>query len=858
MVVVPGALSAAVPKRDSSSTGARGMIPVGSASTSNLIPVSLGSSSNLLSSFTAGPPSTIPPIVGKRRSSLDPTLGLFGKMPSPASSSTAQFKDQDQSGSASGHEAGQGHYRLRRLSVSSSGHGHGPSSTPAAVTKSNILGVGGSSLLLSLGQPVDAGTNASADSVGVKPHYALRRLSRDQTAASGLIDTGLEGEARRTSISAETNRHSDLPHASTFNLGPALSLAGPSTSSSTFRASSSGESDSDFRSSGSGVSTPTRSHHLVTNTTPSKNRPVVSPLIIPNQPVFFQYPVVGGRSSAMTDDEEDELETPTRLRLMQERLETAGAETSASARRRRTSAASGSGSISVSDRGQLHHAHHGARCPPVASPVSSRYRRRSPSSQVQEGSRPDALNPLAHTWGRSTDTDAEKESPAKRRRRATVGTAEVGGQISSGSGTYKFGQLPPGAMPAVDPARQAFFELSPVAGTSTQGWSTGEMPLGRIRVPRRTSSLTIKTRKERQGSSDWSAARTSAHGHAAKAAEPFIYHAGSDVNFTLHAVPGGAGLGQGRPLVSPALSGKSRGGDHLGTDFFSSKPIAGSSVLGFEQDGHSTFTFRAPTVPKDSETQADEVEAAAREVDPRASYDGDHDPTLRLPSLTGTSSGLGTADVTLSSASTSLSRSGKNAKDGQPAIADATEPIVSMDDLSKALRDRLAIRLERSDRRKYQLVELVETEVAYTSHLRDLVEIFLPQLAALSCITESDHKIISRNLSDMLYFHEQFSARMVDVLKEEHLGTEADSPTPVDEPARTERMIRKVSAVFIEDVSLLSLTGFEQSAHFLSLHRHRDLRFTMNTAQVRQRLWISSGPSTSDPNGMPLRNVVEW
>ena len=502
----------------------------------------------------------------------------------------------------------------------------------------------------------------------------------------------------------------------------------------------------------------------------------------------------------MTDDEEDELETPTRLRLMQERLATAGGETSASARRRRASAASRSGSISVSDRGQHHHAHHGARCPPVASPVSSRYRRRSPSLQVQGGAAPDGTNPLAHTWGRSTDTDAEKYSPAKRRRRATVSNAELSRQLPSVGARYKFGQLPPGAMPAVDPARQAFFEFSPVAGTSTQGWATGEMPLGRIRVPRRTSSLTIKTRKERQGSTDWSAAHTSAHGHAAKAPEPFTYHAGSDVNFTLHAIPGGAGLGQGRPLVSPALSGKSRG-DHLGTDFFSSKPTAGSSVLGLEQDGNSTFTFRAPTLPKDSEAQADEVEATGQEIDPRASYDGDHDPTLRLPSLTGTSSGLGTADVTLSSASTSLSRSGKNAKDGQPAIADSTEPNISMDDLSKALRDRLAIRLERSDRRKYQLVELVETEVAYTSHLRDLVEIFLPQLAALSCITESDHKIISRNLGDMLYFHEQFSARMVDVLKEEHLGTEADSPTPVDEPARTERMIRKVSAVFIEDVS---------------------------------------------------------
>jgi hypothetical protein len=615
MVIVPGASSAG-PNAGSSSTGTRGMIiPVGSVSTSNLIPASLGSSSNVLSSYTAGPPSTIPPIVGKRRSSLDPTLGLFGKTPSPASSSSARFKEQDTTGSASGQEAGQGHYRLRRLSVSSSGHGHGSSSIPAAAAMNNILGVGGSSLLLSLGQPVDLGTSAPVDPTGVKPHYALRRLSRDQTAAGGAADKGQEGEARRTSISTENNVHSGLPPGSTFNLGPALSLAGPSTSTSTFRAGSSGESDSDFRSSGSGVSTPTRSHHLVTNTTPSKTRPVVSPLIIPNQPVFFQYPVVGGRSSAMTDDEEDELETPTRLRLMQERLGTAGGETSASARRRRTSAASGSGSISISDRGQHHHAHHGARCPPVASPVSSRYRRRSPSLQVQGGAGPDAVNPLAHTWGRSTDTDAEKESPAKRRRRATVGNAELSRQLSSVGTGYVSGQLPPGAMPAVDPARQAFFELSSVAGTSpSQGWSTGEMPLGRIRVPRRTSSLTIKTRKERQGSSDWSAARTGAHGHAAKAPEPFIYHAGSDVNFTLHAIPGGAGLGQGRPLVSPALSGKSRG-DHLGTDFFSSKPTAGSSVLGFEQDGHSTFTFRAPTVPQETEIQIDEVEPAAQDID---------------------------------------------------------------------------------------------------------------------------------------------------------------------------------------------------------------------------------------------------
>jgi hypothetical protein len=71
----------------------------------------------------------------------------------------------------------------------------------------------------------------------------------------------------------------------------------------------------------------------------------------------------------------------------------------------------------------------------------------------------------------------------------------------------------------------------------------------------------------------------------------------------------------------------------------------------------------------------------------------------------------------------------------------------------------------------------------------------------LACVSESDHAAIARNLGDMLYFHEQFSARMVEVLREERLGTESDLPTAVDEPARTERMIRKVSAVFVEDVS---------------------------------------------------------
>lgn len=411
-------------------------------------------------------------------------------------------------------------------------------------------------------------------------------------------------------------------------------------------------------------------------------------------------------------------------------------------------------------------------------------------------------NPLAHTWGRETfvegmqrgDSSGSMGPTSQRRRRATVSDEPHSNDFVFGTlrNELKRGQLPPGAMPAIDPARQSdFFHLSPVDGRQSAWGKEDARPPERIAVPRRTSSLKVENRSEKPNLT-WS---TPDHKTAEKptaANQPFVYVPGTDVNYTLHAIPGGL-TGQGRPLVSPALSSISK--NRSSNDFFASKQIAGSSVLGLDEEGLSSFTLRAPA-------EFAQPEAVPKEIATGASFDGDHD---QMPSLTGTSSGAGTAEVMLSSASTSLSRSTKNAKEGadktEPVIVNPADPAVDMDDLTKALRDRLAIRVARSDRRKYQLVELVETEVAYTSHLRDLVEIFLPQLAALSCITESDHKAISRNLGDMLYFHEQFSARMVEVLKEEHLGTETDLPTPVDEPARTERMIRKVSAVFIEDVS---------------------------------------------------------
>ena len=754
-----------------------------------------------------------------RRASLGGQAGLgaspviptsnfgLGSGPGPSSSAMASS-----SPSASG-----SHYKLRRLSVSSSsGDGHANVlSTIGPVESSLGLGLNSranmSIVQLLLGTQVDSNSGPA--------HYSLRRKSRDAGAGAPGVGSGAG--------SAEDDRWTGWAHHgdTQFMLGPPVfpvaSGSRPSTSSlSGHSAHDSGSggynstsatngSDSDPR---SGLSTPTRPTQQAQGqaqvhvqgrpgrsdsaaTTTSRTRPIVSPLIIPDQPVFSSYPVISGRTSSLTTDE-DELDTPTRWKASPRSAEAIQGKTKG---RRRLSSNAGIAGYSVSDRG------HGQGHPIT----TSRYKRRSPSLHVLPSAshRSDSVgeNPLAHTWGRDTFVAGLQgqylatASASQRKRRATVSNNPQEFVFGTLGDEWKRGQLPPGAMPAIDPARQSdFFHLSPLDGRH-QAWGKGEPPPAeRITVPRRTSSLKIDTRLE-TSPIKWS---TPDHKTTEKpATQPFVYVPGSDVNYTLHAIPGGL-TGQGRPLVSPAPSSHSKSQTHRsGDDFFTSKPVAGSSVLGLDDEGLPSFTLRAERPLLNQSGETTQPDAESRENVGGTSFEEDHD---QMPSLTGTSSGAGTAEVMLSSASTSLSRSTKNAKEGadkeQPLIVNPADPSVDMHDLTKALRDRLAVRAARSDRRKYQLVELVETEVAYTSHLRDLVEIFLPQLAALSCITESDHKAISRNLGDMLYFHDQFSARMVEVLKEEHLGTEADLPTPVDEPARTERMIRKVSAVFIEDV----------------------------------------------------------
>ncbi|GMK58737.1 hypothetical protein CspeluHIS016_0601790 [Cutaneotrichosporon spelunceum] len=129
------------------------------------------------------------------------------------------------------------------------------------------------------------------------------------------------------------------------------------------------------------------------------------------------------------------------------------------------------------------------------------------------------------------------------------------------------------------------------------------------------------------------------------------------------------------------------------------------------------------------------------------------EPSLSSPSILTTS---------LPSTKTSLSRSVRNGKEG--------------DELKKAELAQVSQAL--LDRRRMILLEIVETEVTYVHQLRALVFVYFPQLAVLPFISERIHQHIARNSVDLLEFHVQFAAHMVDILKYSGLGYDmCDSET---------------------------------------------------------------------------------
>ncbi|CAK9787004.1 hypothetical protein CC85DRAFT_182052 [Cutaneotrichosporon oleaginosum] len=129
------------------------------------------------------------------------------------------------------------------------------------------------------------------------------------------------------------------------------------------------------------------------------------------------------------------------------------------------------------------------------------------------------------------------------------------------------------------------------------------------------------------------------------------------------------------------------------------------------------------------------------------------EPSLSSPSILTTS---------LPSTKTSLSRSVRNGKEG--------------DELKRAELAQVSQAL--LDRRRMILLEIVETEVTYVHQLRALVYVYLPQLAVLPFVSDRIHQHIARNSVDLLEFHVQFAAHMVDILKYSGLGYDVcDSKT---------------------------------------------------------------------------------
>lgn len=376
------------------------------------------------------------------------------------------------------------------------------------------------------------------------------------------------------------------------------------------------------------------------------------------------------------------------------------------------------------------------------------------------------------------------------------------------------GWLPPGALPAVNPASLASFELTAKSQYDALGVNRMGSPVSVIRV---AGAMTTPGPDTLASSDDPSAQdRTPSHMQAVDSNQqhqPYTWTNSSDPMFTLQSI---STIAAGVPLVSPAPSQRT---SNPGGDFFASKALLAGS-LGLTDEGHTDtqchstqpqldlsalkiVTSRSPQLDRSGG-----VTQSPTQLSPDMDQSGFVDQRMSMPSMTETSSGAGTAEVLLSSASTSLSRSTKNGKDGKDREKGTIDGEIQIlqdqhhgitEQLSRALESKLDTKKKRVDRRKYILVELVETEMAYTDHLRDLVHIYLPQLAALSIVTPMQHAAISRNLKEMLYFHEQLTNRMVDVLKEEGLGTEPQEG--IDEGVRIERIARKIAAVFVEDVS---------------------------------------------------------
>ncbi|WWC97605.1 hypothetical protein V866_004489 [Kwoniella sp. B9012] len=224
--------------------------------------------------------------------------------------------------------------------------------------------------------------------------------------------------------------------------------------------------------------------------------------------------------------------------------------------------------------------------------------------------------------------------------------------------------------------------------------------------------------------------------------------------------------------------------------------------------------------PRRSSLEYDEpvlVEVKSK-VDPAVSASAsaiivdDHEQSVLSASLTNTdtstsafSPSASSKEHPLSSATTSLSRSAKSGKEGVE--GENNEASLSAVRLQRSLeweanQNRLKRKLEK---RIMIILELAETEVAYTEDLRTLCHIYLPQLAALPSVNERNAKMIARNTDELLVFHTAFAGKMVDILREEGLGYDSPRNLEVGSAGQVDRVSRRLATLFVDDIAHFSL-----------------------------------------------------
>ncbi|WWC57545.1 uncharacterized protein I303_100077 [Kwoniella dejecticola CBS 10117] len=161
----------------------------------------------------------------------------------------------------------------------------------------------------------------------------------------------------------------------------------------------------------------------------------------------------------------------------------------------------------------------------------------------------------------------------------------------------------------------------------------------------------------------------------------------------------------------------------------------------------------------------------------------------------------------LSSATTSLSRSAKSGKEGVEIDGEGKEMTLSAVRLQRSLEweARQAKLKRRLEKRIMIILELAETEVAYTEDLRTLCHVYLPQLAALPSVTERSAKMIARNTEELLVFHATFVDKIVDILKGEGLNYDSAKEVECGDAGKIDRISKSLATLFVDDISQFSL-----------------------------------------------------